>query len=138
MPTVFEKLHLKAQGTIVVLNAPSSFETELATFDGVKVMRDAKRATSIEFAIAVATTQNQLDLASSVLTEHAIGEAIVWIAYPKGTSKRYSCEFNRDSGWTVLRNAGFDTVRMVAIDNDWSALRFGRIEFIKNAKKTGT
>jgi len=138
MPTVFEKLHLKAQGTIVVLNAPSSFETELATLDGVKVMRDAKRATSIEFAIAVATTQNQLDLASTVLTEHAIGEAMVWIAYPKGTSKRYSCEFNRDSGWTVLRNAGFDTVRMVAIDNDWSALRFGRIEFIKNAKKTGT
>ena len=138
MPTVFEKLHLKAQGTIVVLNAPSSFETELATFDGVKVMRDAKRATSIEFAIAVATTQNQLDLASTVLTEHAIGEAIVWIAYPKGTSKRYSCEFNRDSGWTVLRNAGFDMVRMVAIDNDWLALRFGRIEFIKNAKKTGT
>jgi len=138
MPTVFEKLHLKAQGTIVVLNAPSSFETEFATLDGVKVMRDAKRATSIEFAIAVATTQNQLDLASTVLTEHAIGEAMVWIAYPKGTSKRYSCEFNRDSGWTVLRNAGFDTVRMVAIDNDWSALRFGRIEFIKNAKKTGT
>ena len=135
MPTVFEKLNLKAQRRIIVLNAPSSFDAELATLDGVNVVRDAKRAKSIEFAIAFATTQNQLDLASTVLAEHAIGDAIVWIAYPKSTSKRYSCEFNRDSGWTVLRNAGFDTVRMVAIDDDWSALRFRRVEFIKNAKR---
>jgi len=31
----------------------------------------------------------------------------------------------------VIRNAGFDSVRQVAIDEDWSALRFRRVEYIK-------
>jgi aryl carrier-like protein len=30
---------------------------------------------------------------------------------------------------------GFDSVRMVAIDEDWSALRFRRVEFIKSSTK---
>lgn len=49
----------------------------------------------------------------------------------EGTSRRYTCEFNRDTGWAALHKAGFDTVRQVAIDEDWSALRFRRIEYIK-------
>jgi len=57
----------------------------------------------------------------------------LWFAYPQGTSKRYTCEFNRDTGWSALRSAGFDTVRQVAIDEDWSALRFRRVEYIKPA-----
>jgi hypothetical protein len=52
--------------------------------------------------------------------------------YPKGTSKCYTCDFNRDSGWDVIRNAGFDSVRQIAIDEDWSALRFRRVEYIKS------
>lgn len=41
---------------------------------------------------------------------------------------------NRDDGWDELKKAGFDTVRAVAIDEDWSALRFRRVEFIKGAR----
>jgi hypothetical protein len=58
-------------------------------------------------------------------------DALLWFAYPKGTSKRYACEFNRDTGWHVIRKAGFDSVRQVAIDEDWSALRFRRVEYVK-------
>jgi hypothetical protein len=32
----------------------------------------------------------------------------------------------------VLKKLGFDTVRQVAIDEDWTALRFRRTEFIKS------
>ena len=54
------------------------------------------------------------------------------MVYPKGSSRKYRCEFNRDSGWPVLGAAGFEPVRMVAIDEDWSALRFRRVEHIKS------
>ena len=53
----------------------------------------------------------------------------------KGSSKRYTCDFNRDTGWHVLGEAGFEPVRQVAIDEDWSALRFRRVEFIKSFKR---
>jgi hypothetical protein len=131
MPTVFEKLNLKQQREIVVINAPASFEPELATLTGVVVLRDVKKAKAVHFAIAFATKQAEVDALSRALTAKAEGDALLWFAYPKGTSKKYQCEFNRDTGWDVLRSGGFDSVRAVAIDEDWSALRFRRVEFIK-------
>ena len=67
--------------------------------------------------------------------QKARGDAVLWFAYPKGSSKKYKCEFNRDTGWHVLGAAGFEPVRQVAIDQDWSALRFRRAGFIKDMKR---
>jgi hypothetical protein len=130
MQSVFTKLNLKAQREILVLNAPASFETEIAALKHVAVLRDPKKAKTVEFALAFAVTQAEVDRLSTLLAVKAVGDALLWFAYPKGTSKRYRCEFNRDSGWNLMRAAGFETVRMIAIDEDWSALRFRRVEFI--------
>jgi hypothetical protein len=130
MSSVFEKLNLKEQDEIVVLNAPSSFESELKALKGVTVQRDLEATKAVDFALVFATKQKDVDRVSKALARRARGDALLWFAYPKGTSKHYKCEFNRDTGWNVIRNAGFDTVRAVAIDEDWSALRFRRIEFI--------
>jgi hypothetical protein len=51
---------------------------------------------------------------------------------PKGTSKKYKSQIDRDHGWNMLGHEGFEPVRMVAIDEDWSAKRFRRAGFIKN------
>jgi hypothetical protein len=135
-PTLlFKKLNLGAHQEIVVLNAPDSFEPELKQLKGVKILRDPLKPKNVEFAIAFAITQAQLDRSSKTLAAASEGDAVIWFAYPKGTSKRYTCEFNRDSGWKVIVAAGFESVRMVAIDEDWSALRFRRVEYVKPAKK---
>ena len=135
MPTVFEKLNLKSQKSILVLNAPDSFEKELDTLGStVKVHRQMDKLKSFEFALVFATKQTEVTRLSKALVAKAEGDAILWFAYPKSTSKKYQCDFNRDTGWEELRKAGFDTVRAVAIDEDWSALRFRRVEFIKSAK----
>lgn len=133
MPTVFEKMNLKEQREIVVIDAPASFEPEIKALKGVKVIRDLTKTKGVQFALVFATTQKQVDTAGKALSAKAEGDAILWFAYPKGTSRKYRCEFNRDTGWLAMRKAGFDTVRMVAIDLDWSALRFRRAEYI--AKK---
>lgn len=132
MSAIFKKLNLKDEVEVVVVNAPQSFEAELAKLDTVRVVRDPAMVRAISFALAFASTQAELDKVSRSLTRKADGDAIVWIAYPKKTSRRYKCEFNRDSGWEVLGGAGFETVRMVAIDEDWSALRFRRAEYVKS------
>jgi hypothetical protein len=85
----------------------------------------------IAFSLAFVTKQKEVDAIAKTVARKAKGDAIVWFAYPKGTSKKYQCEFNRDNGWTALGAAGFEGVRMVAIDEDWSALRFRRVEFIQ-------
>jgi hypothetical protein len=132
---LFKKLNLGEHQEIVVLNAPRSFEPELKRLKGVKILRDPASPKNVKFAIAFAITQAQLDRASKMFAAASEGDAVIWFAYPKGTSKRYACEFNRDSGWKVIVGAGFESVRMVAIDEDWSALRFRRVEYVKPAKK---
>jgi hypothetical protein len=135
MTPLFNKLNLKGQKEIVVLNAPESFQVELDALEGVTVHRDAADVERVEFALAFVMTTAQLNAVAEAILPKAQGDAVVWFAYPKGTSKRYRCEFNRDSGWAPLGVAGFEGVRMIAIDEDWSALRFRRAEFIKTMKR---
>ncbi|MEX1367070.1 MAG: hypothetical protein AB1Z98_28340 [Nannocystaceae bacterium] len=58
-------------------------------------------------------------------------DALLWWAYPKKSSKRYHSDIGRDDSWQALGALGFEGVRQVAIDEDWSALRFRRAETIK-------
>jgi hypothetical protein len=132
MASIFEKLNLKDQREILVVNAPTSFEAELSKLKGVAVQRDPKKMAEIPFSLAFVTKQQEVDTIARAITSKAKGDAIVWFAYPKGTSKKYKCDFNRDTGWAALGKAGFEPVRMVAIDEDWSAVRFRRAEFIKS------
>jgi hypothetical protein len=128
---LFLKLNLKNQRVIHVYNPPACFEPQLAALGDVKIVRDAKKPSAVEFALGFATQQTELDRLSRLLAGGCAGDALLWFAYPKGTSKRFTCDFNRDSGFATLRGAGFDSVRQVAIDEDWSALRFRRVEYIK-------
>lgn len=138
MPSIFEKLNLRDHREILIINAPSSFEPELAALADVTVLRNPQNVKAVHFALAFATTQAEVDDLANLLSSKAEGDALLWFVYPKSTSKKYKCDFNRDTGWTMLRSCGFDTVRQVAIDEDWSALRFRRVEYIKSTTGTGT
>jgi hypothetical protein len=132
--TIFDKLNLKDQETVVVINSPHSFEDELRKLKSVKIVRDTQGLSSVEFAIAFVTQRKEVDRAAQKLIKKLAADATLWFAYPKGTSKTIKSEVNRDTGWDVLGSAGFDTVRLVAIDADWSALRFRRKEYIGGAR----
>jgi len=135
MSDIFKKLNLKDQEEILVLNAPESFEPELASLDGVDIRRSIDSVQRIVFSLAFVTRQTEVDSLARTIAQRAEGDAIVWFAYPKASSKNYTCEFNRDTGWAVLGELGFEGVRQVAIDADWSALRFRRVEFIKTMSR---
>jgi hypothetical protein len=131
MAEIFEKLNLKDRQEILVLQAPLSFEPELARLPVLTIHRHIESVPEIGFSLAFVTRQSEVDALAGPVAARAKGDAVVWFAYPKGTSKKYRCDFNRDTGWDALKAAGFDTVRAVAIDEDWTALRFRRVEHIK-------
>jgi hypothetical protein len=131
---VFSKLQLKDQRQIVVIDAPASFEPEMLALRNVQVLRKIP-AHGAAFCLAFMTTPAQLERYARDLGRHVQGDALVWVAYPKGTSKRYRSELHRDLGWTALGELGYEPVRMIAIDEDWSALRFRRATFIPRMKR---
>jgi len=134
---LLKKLNYKDQAAIYVLNAPESFAAEM---NGMRAAAEVRtktgKAKNVSFAIAFATKKHEVDAFADWAAGATSGDAIVWMVYPKGTSKRYKCEFNRDNGWDRLGAHGFEGVRMVAIDEDWSALRFRRVEFIKTMTRS--
>jgi hypothetical protein len=131
MSPLFHKLNLKQQTEIVVLNAPDTFQVELSALNEISVLRDVESVEAITFSLAFVTKQAEINEVAEAIAKKAQGDAVIWFAYPKGSSKKYKCEFNRDNGWEILGKLGFEGVRQVAIDEDWSALRFRRVEFIK-------
>ena len=133
MTPLFKKLNLGPAQVVHVLNAPSTFESELAALSGVEVKRTASG--KVGFALAFVKTLAEVERASSQLTRSAQEDAVLWMVYPKGTSKKYKCDFNRDTGWAALGQAGYEPVRQVTIDEDWSALRFRQAEHIKTMKR---
>jgi hypothetical protein len=130
---VFGKLQLREQQDLVILDSPETFEKEIAGLKGVRVQR--KFSGPASFMLAFMTTPAQLKRYAAGVAKHATGDAAVWVAYPKGSSQRYKSELHRDSGWSPLGALGYEPVRMIAIDEDWSALRFRKAEFIKNLKR---
>ena len=132
MATLFEKLQLKDHKEILVLNAPESFENELSRLAVLHTYRTVEALPEIRFSLAFVMSQSEVDALVPRIAARAKGDAAVWFAYPKGSSKKLKCDFNRDTGWAALHQAGFNTVRSIAIDEDWTALRFRRKEFIKS------
>ena len=132
MGSIFEKLNLGNRQEIVVLHAPESFKPELARLPVITIHHHLESVAEAGFWLAFVTRKSEVEKLAPEIARRAKGDAIVWFAYPKGTSKKYTCDFNRDTGWASLRKLGFDSVRAVAIDEDWTAIRFRRKEFIKS------
>lgn len=135
MSNVFKKLNLKGASTIVVIDSPESFERELGTLEKVDVRRAFDDGEGADFVLVFATRQADVNRMADLVASSTEGDAVVWFAYPKGSSRRYTCDFNRDTGWSRLGEHGFEPVRQVAIDDDWSALRFRRVEYIRKLRR---
>lgn len=132
MTTLFKKLNFKGQEEILVVNAPTSFDMELADIaEFTEIKKDTKKVKTIDFVIIFVLTQEQIDNTIKLIFPKLNGDAVLWFCYPKGTSKKYKCDFNRDTGWETLGKFNLEGVRQVAIDEDWSALRFRKTEYIK-------
>lgn len=136
MHPLFKKLNYKDHPNILVLHPPDSLQPVLDEMEShARIISDLDQVSSATFAMAFVKTQVEVDAAVKAIAPLLEGDAILWMCYPKGTSKKYTCDFNRDTGWEILGKYGMEGVRQVAIDEDWSALRFRKAAYIKTMKR---
>jgi hypothetical protein len=77
------------------------------------------------FVQVFATRLAEIGTFAKRLPKHAAPNALVWISYPKKTSKAAG-DLNRDVIRQAMDEKGWRAVSIVAIDEVWSALRFRR------------
>jgi hypothetical protein len=132
---VFAKLNVKEEAELLVLQAPVSFRAALDTLGAIRLRERVASARPIAFALIFCTTQEQVDTAAATVASQMAPDGKLWFAYPKQSSKRFHCDFNRDTGWSALGALGFEGVRQISIDEDWTALRFRRVAAIKTLRR---
>jgi hypothetical protein len=91
-----------------------------------------KKGAAYSFTLAFGAKRVDIEKAAAEIVPLLEGDAVCWFAYPKGTSKKFASDVNRDDMWELLSRFGIRPVRQIAIDDDWSALRFRREQYVKS------
>lgn len=142
MSAIFKKLQLKTANPILIQNAPDEFQPHVAEFDDMVEIHTGQGHTEktggepYEFALVFVKSAADIDAAAGPATKCISDDGLLWFAYPKKSSKNYKTDISRDSGWQPLGDLGFEPVRQIAIDADWSALRFRRVGNIKTMTRS--
>jgi len=136
MDTLFTKLNYKQGFSVYALNPPEIFRNLLTSFPVEnEVLYEIRKDLPINFVIIFVTQRTELENLTQRVAPKLEGDAIFWLAYPKGTSKKYTCDFNRDTSWGLMAPFNMMPVRQISIDEDWSAIRFRKTEYIKSEKR---
>lgn len=126
---LLRKLNHKPGLPVTVLAPPPEVEPVLEAWSAeTKVKRRLGKEEA--FVLAFVRMSAELARLAPKVVEALVDDAVLWLAYPKKSSKRYQSDLSRDDSWQPLGDAGMEPVRQVAIDADWSALRFRRAEHI--------
>lgn len=108
-----KKLQIKVGQKVRLVNAPKGFALDAPT----------TWAASAEAVLVFVKTKAEVDERSAPALEAASEDRLAWIAYPM--TGQLGTDLNRDILWRLLQGRGVKPVRQVAIDEVWSALRFG-------------
>lgn len=121
MKSVLTKLGYKSGTGAMAWRVPEALVEQFAPMTG-----------SLDAAFRIAFVRNRAELAeaaTSVAATYRPGGHL-WIAYPKKSGSIRS-DLTRDHGWEPIAALGLLAVTQVAIDQNWSALRFRCREEIK-------
>lgn len=130
------KLQFKGEEKIYVRGAPPELGAWLEAISAETTV-ESSPACKQTYGFAIFFVKSCEDVAT--LAPSAAGkvevDGVLWFAYPKKTSKKHRSDLSRDEGWKPLGDLGFEGVRQVALDEDWTALRFRRVELIKTMQR---
>jgi hypothetical protein len=134
MHPLLRKLNFKDQRRLVVIGAPPELAGMVEAI-GEDVPTSTRLGKDEAFVLAFLRSCAEIDTKAPKLVAALADDALLWLAYPKKSSKRYQSDIGRDDSWSALGRLGFEAVRQVAVDDDWSALRFRPAELIKTMKR---
>lgn len=111
-----KKMKLKSGLKAAVINAPENYMDELkhdtamsptlnGTFDWIQIF---------------VRSQAELDALVPEIAKALNPKAMLWISFPKGSSK-IQTDLTRDKGWDSVRDLNLKWVNLVSVNDTWSA-----------------
>jgi hypothetical protein len=121
--SIADKLRIKENYTILTLNAPAEFKKGLNGIPkGVKVIAAGQTYDQVHWFVM---NQAQMEKEMSKVMKLVKPGVIVWVYYPKGSSK-VQTDLTRDKGWDCLLAEGdkLTWISLISFDDVWSTFGF--------------
>lgn len=120
--TLPSKLFIKENYKVVLVNAPSEYQSRLTPLpEGVTITDEV--ITDADFIQVFFIECEEMEQQLESLTKNLKPEGWLWVSYPKGSSK-VKTDINRDSIWEYGKGLGLKAVHQISIDDIWSSMRF--------------
>ena len=117
-----KKLGIKEDSRIALVNAPKDFQFESKELpDNVEFVKPA--AKSLDIILFFVTTERALAKDFSKLAARLTANGMIWVAWPKKSSG-VATDLSFDRVQRIGLDAGLVDVKICAVDDTWSGLKF--------------
>ena len=130
--SVLKKLGLRDQNPVLIINPPEEYKDIMKAISA-KIHYEPRQ--TYRFVHLFVRSREEVNAYGRMAVDSLDGDGHLWVSYPKKSSKKYACDISRDEGWDVFGQKNFEPVMQVSIDEDWSALRFRCVDYIKTMKR---
>lgn len=117
--SIIKKLKF-TEDKVLTVNMPDNSKD---LFEDITVITKYSGSTKYNQVLLFAQEKKVLESGLKNMVSKLSPTAIFWIAYPKKSGSIKS-DLNRDYFWDVLKSDGYAPVMQIALNKDWSALRF--------------
>ena len=113
-----QKLKIKDGYVLLTVNAPADFKKHMGVLPaGVKISSAVKDYNQVHWFVM---NRDQMDRELSKILKLVRDDVVLWIYYPKGTS-RIQTDLTRDKGWDgLLKHSELTWISLISFDDTWS------------------
>lgn len=123
--TIAEKMYVKNAGAVAILNADARHAALLASLPPQR-LAGAGDTAAADLVLLFAHDQNELETLLPQARARLADKGALWVAYRKGGAKNRGA-IQRDTIAAHAATLGLDSVAIISMDAEWSALRFKRL-----------
>ncbi|MBP1919653.1 hypothetical protein [Youngiibacter multivorans] len=138
MSELFRKLRLTTQKELLIVNPPDGLKKEADSLlaESGLIIDFEKKSEKYPFIMLFVLSLNEVLKNAEEISGTIEEDGVLWICYPKKSSRKYKTELSRDNVLQPFGAYGFEGVTQVSIDEDWSALRIRQADKIKSMTRS--
>lgn len=111
-----KKMKLKAGASAAVINAPENYVDQLRHDTAMSPTLNGK----FDWIQIFVKSKTELDALAPKAAKALKPESILWISFPKGSSK-IQTDLTRDKGWEGIKNLRLKWINLISVNETWSA-----------------
>lgn len=129
-----KKLRVPVEGKIAIIEPPEGFLSSIGRTTDETKPEEGEQGT-YDYVQLFATNVADVERLAPNAIRAVKADGLLWMCYPKGSSK-LKTDLNRDRGWTVVSESGWEGIALVSVNDVWSAMRFRPVEAVGKVRVT--